>query len=369
MKIALVINIPAPYRIPVFEKLAEYLGDDFLVVFAARSEPNRSWNIKELKFNHLFLNENITEKKDGFNYVHNNIDVIKQLKIFNPDTIITTGFNPTHLYAWMFAKLFGKKHLTMTDGTIATEKHLSWLHKIIRRIVFSTSHAFIGAGKQSLALYKSYGIPAQSIFQSHLCAGNERFQNQNSFDKRSYGLMFSGQFTERKLPFFFAEIAKKVSLIRPDIRVLILGSGPLKESFLKQLENDRIDYTYPGFVSQEELPRYYSDTKLFLFTTRLDPWGVVANEALASGTPVLVTPHAGLANDLIMDGENGYILETNSDIWTERIIAILDDQKQWQRLSNNAIESVSTYTFENAAKGILNACNYANTQNLSKRDT
>jgi glycosyltransferase involved in cell wall biosynthesis len=359
MKVVLVINIPTPYRIPIFEKLAEYLGNNFLVIFAAHREPNRSWNLQSLHFNHIFLNENIIEKKDGFNYVHNNIDVIQQLKIFNPDVIITTGFNPTHLYAWIFAKLFRKKHLTMTDGTIETEKHLSWLHKLIRKIVFSTSHAFIGAGQQSLALYQSYGVPSCAIFQSHLCAGNERFKNQKSFDERNYDLMFSGQFTERKLPFFFAEIAKKVSLTRPNIRVLILGSGPLKEEFLKQLEDDGIDYTYPGFVTQEELPRYYCDAKLFLFTTRLDPWGVVANEALASGTPVLVTPHAGLANDLVKNDDNGYVLETNSDLWATQILTTLDNPNYWQKLSYNAVKSVSSYTYENGAKGIFNACNYA----------
>ncbi|MFA6189056.1 MAG: glycosyltransferase family 4 protein [Sulfuricurvum sp.] len=361
MKVALVINIPAPYRIPIFEKLSEYLGNNFLVIFAARTEPNRTWNIKELKFNHLFLNENITEKKDGFNYVHNNPDIWKHLKDFNPDVIITTGFNPTHLYAWLFAKLFRKKHLTMTDGTIETEEHLSWLHKLIRKIVFSTSHAFIGAGQQSLALYQSYGIPSRAIFQSHLCAGNERFKNQKSFYERNYDLMFSGQFTERKLPFFFAEIAKKVSHIRPNIRVLILGSGPLKEEFLKQLVDDHIEYTYPGFVSQEELPSYYCDAKLFLFTTRLDPWGVVANEALASGTPVLVTPHAGIANDLVKNDDNGYILNTDSALWATQILATLDNPEQWQKLSTNAVKSVNSYTYENAAMGILNACSYAYT--------
>lgn len=359
MKVALVINIPTPYRIPIFEKLSEYLGDDFLVIFAARTEPNRAWNIQELKFNHLFLNENITEKADGFNYVHNNLDVIKHLKSFKPDVVIITGFNPTHLYAWMYAKLFNKKNIYMTDGTIESEKHLSVLHKILRKIVYSTSSAFIGAGQQSLALYQSYGIPSHAIFQSHLCAGNDRFKNQKTFDKRNYDLMFSGQFTERKLPFFFAEIAKKVSLIRPNIRVLILGSGPLKEEFLKQLEDAKIDHTYPGFVSQEELPSYYCDAKLFLFTTRLDPWGVVANEALASGTPVLVTPHAGIANDLVKNDYNGYVIETDSDLWATRILTTLDNPNQWQKLSTNAVESVSNYTYENAAMGILNACNYA----------
>ncbi|MDP3464758.1 MAG: glycosyltransferase family 4 protein [Sulfuricurvum sp.] len=358
MKIVIVTNIPAPYRLPIFEKIAKKLGDNFLVIFAARTEPNRSWNIGKLNFKHLFLNENITEKSDGFNYVHNNPDIWKHLKKFNPDVIITTGFNPTHLYAWMYAKLFAKKHIPMTDGTLESEKHLSPLHKIIRKLVYATSHAFIGASTSSLKLFRNYNIPKESIFQSHLCINNEHFQNTLKFDDRPYDLMFSGQLTERKLPFLFADIAKKVSDQIKGIKVLILGDGPLKKDLLERLKNDNIDYEYAGFVEQKMLPLYYSQAKLFLFTTRLDPWGVVANEALASGTPVIVTPHAGVADDLVQNSFNGYVLEAESDVWAKYSVEILQDSAKWQILSENARKSVDQYTFENAANGILNACEY-----------
>lgn len=355
----MVTNIPVPYRIPIYTKLSEQLGENFLVIFAAKTEPNRSWKLGELKFNHLFLNENISEKSDGFNYVHNNFDVIKQLKEFNPDVVITTGFNPTHLYAWMYAKLFRKKYIPMTDGTIDSEKHLTWLHRLVRRIVYKTSQAFIGASEHSKELYKLYGIREQSIFQSHLCIENERFYNEERYQDRKFDLMFSGQFTERKLPFLFAEIAKKVSDRVSGLKVLILGSGPLKEEFLGRLMHDNINVEYAGFVGQEELPSFYASARLFLFTTRLDPWGVVANEALASGTPVFVTPYAGVTADLVKDGENGFVLESNSDVWADRIVELLQDLVLWKKLSLNAKESVEKFNFDNAAKGILNACEYA----------
>ena len=358
LKIVLITNIPAPYRVPIYTKLAEQLGDNFLVIFAAKTEPNRSWNTGNLEFKHLFLNENITKKSDGFNYVHNNFDVIKHLKAFNPDVVITTGFNPTHLYAWMYAKLFSKKHIPMTDGTIESEKHLSWIHKLVRRVVYKTSHAFLGASKGSKVLYKSYGVLEKSIFQSHLCVDNERFSNNERYNERTFDLMFSGQFTERKLPFLFAEIAKKVSEQIPGLKVLVLGNGPLKDEFLGKFKNNKINVEYAGFVDQSELPDHYASTRLLLFTTRLDPWGVVANEALASGTPVLVTPYAGVAGDLVKDGVNGYVLSADSDVWAERVVELLQNSELWEKLSQNAVGSIKGFTFSNAAKGILNACEY-----------
>lgn len=359
MKVVLITNIPAPYRLPIFERIWSEFGDRFLVIYAADREKNRSWNLPEIKFNHIFLKKRVTAKKDGFNFVHNNLDVWSRLKEFNPDVVVTTGFNPTHIYAYVFARMYNKKHIPMTDGWLFTEKDLSIFHKLLRKLIFSTSHAFIGASEASLLLYNSYGIESEKLFKSHLCVENKRFYNTIEFENREYDLMFSGQFTDRKMPLFFSEIAGKVSKEFPKLKVLVLGEGPLKEEFFSKLESLNIDFHYAGFVTQEELPSFYSRSKLFLFTTKLDPWGVVVNEALASGTPVLTTPFAGVANDLIINGKNGYVLPVDSKFWSQKIISLLNNQVQWNNLSIFSKRSVREFNFDAAAKGIVEACEFA----------
>lgn len=359
MKLCIVTNIPVPYRIPIYEIISNYYGENFLVIYCAKSESNRKWKLDNFNFNYIFLKENVKAKKDGFNYVHNNLDIFKELNKFNPDIIITTGFNPTHLYAWFYSKLFFKKHIPMTDGWLYSEKDLSLTHKMIRKIVFKTSSSFIGASKNSIELFESYGIKKEKIFQSHLCIDNDRFKNSINFHHRKYHIMFSGQFTDRKIPFFFCDILKELSKRINNLKVLILGSGPLEKEFFKKLDSFKIDYDYPGFVSQEELPKFYSNSKLFLFTTKLDAWGVVVNEAMASGTPVISTPYAGVINDLVLDSKNGYILDIDVNKWADKIEIILSDEKLWNKLSSNGVERVQEFNFENAAKGILDASKYS----------
>ena len=359
MRFVIITNIPAPYRLPIYEKIYKEYGDNFLVIYAAKSEANRSWNLEGFKFNYIFLKENVKSKKDGYNYVHNNIDVIKHVRKFNPDVVITTGFNPTHLYAWLYTLLHKKKHIAMTDGWIESENHLSIIHRIVRKIVFKTSSAYIGASKNSLSLYKSYGVSEYDLFRSHLCINNKLFNNNITFEDREYDLMFSGQFLDIKLPFFFVEVAKKISVNIPNIKVLILGDGPLKKDFFKKLDKSHIDYHYAGFVQQKELPKYYSSSKLFLFTTKIDAWGIVANEAMASGTPVITTPYTGIVNDLLIDDMNGLIIDIDSTEWSDKIIEILEDKKKWEKLSQRAIKQVLNFNFDDAANGIINAAKYA----------
>lgn len=356
MKICIVTNIPVPYRIPIFNIINSILGKNFLVIYAARKEPNRLWDLGNLDFNHIFLEENIEEKQDGFNYVHNNKDILKHLISFSPDYIITTGFNPTHLYAYLYSKIFFKKHIYWSDGTIFTEKNLTWKHELLRKIIFNTTYSFLGPSNDNKKLYMSYGINENKIFKTHLCVDNNRFDNSMSFTDRKYDLIFSGQFIDIKQPIFFLNIVEEISF-KKKLNILIIGDGPLKEEIITKLNKiTNITYNYPGFVSQEELPYYYSMSRIFLFTTKLDAWGVVANESLASGTPVIVTPYAGVANDLVKDNVNGFVLDINKELWSEKIIEILDNETLWENLSKKAKLSVSDYTFKNAAEGILNSC-------------
>src|SRR6266540_2250832 len=109
MKVVLVTNIPTPYRVPVFNYI-DSLGEiEFSVIYCAKRESNRNWNYGYIKHKHIYLKENFSS--DGDNYIHKNQDVFSRLIELDPDVVITTGFNPTHLYAFSFALLKGKKHI------------------------------------------------------------------------------------------------------------------------------------------------------------------------------------------------------------------------------------------------------------------
>jgi len=357
-RILLVTNIPPPYRIPVFNLLAQKYGDDFTVIYCARRESNRNWVLPDINHSHVFLKENIKEKNGR--YIHNNRDVLSHLNSLKPDIVITTGFNPTFLYAFLWTLLHRKKHIPMTDGTMFSESFLTWKHKLIRKIVYKYSAGFIGASNGSVELYKSYGISGNKIFKSCLCVNNEKFiQNYIPMRFRKYDIMFSGQFIAGKMPNFFIEVAEKLTRIKKDLKVLIIGSGPLESKIIKDLKFYNINYNFQGFMKQESLPHLYANSKILLFPTLCDTWGVVANEACAAGTPVVTCNKAGVADDLIIAGLNGFVLPLDSDIWAKKILKLLGDESACRQMSKVAIQKVKEYNFEIAAEGIVNACKKA----------
>lgn len=210
-----------------------------------------------------------------------------------------------------------------------------------------------------MELFSSYGIEGNHIFKSHLCIDNERFLNYAQNKNRSYHLMFSGRFSKGKIPEFFVNVVKMVSSRIKELSLLVIGDGPLRNQFLAALDQTEIEYDYMGFIDQADLPHYYSDARILLLTTLSDAWGIVANEALASGTPVIVTPYAGIVNDLVIDGYNGFVIDLEPEKWADKVIQILMDNKFWQKLSDNSVNSVEQFNYQNAAEGIIHAGEFA----------
>jgi glycosyltransferase involved in cell wall biosynthesis len=116
-----------------------------------------------------------------------------------------------------------------------------------------------------------------------------------------------------------------------------------------------VESCFAGFARQDQLPQLYRSAKILLFPTQADVWGVVANEACASGLPVLVSPFAGSAGELIRDGENGFVLPLDIQQWTDAGVRLLSDADLYSSMSASGRALVQEYSFENAATGITNA--------------
>lgn len=352
---AIVTNIPTPYRNPVYARLP---SDQFQVIFCAQTEGNRQWRLPAPSFRHQFLRDKAPVVRDGYNYVHNNPDVWRALTQAQPSVVVSTGITPTHLYAFAWAKTHGAKHIYMTDGTLESERILGWKHRLVRRVVFAASQAFVVASKGGQDLLASYSVAPSKIFVSRLCADNTRFLNTAALD-RDFDVMFAGQLHERKLPMLFAAVCGGLVRRRGSCRALVVGDGPMRQAVLERLTAEGVTVTYPGFVQPDALASWYARSKLLLFTTRLDPWGVVANEAMACGTPVITTPQAGVAGDLVLDGINGAVLPPTPDLWVQACCAMLDDVTLWAQRSAAAQEKVQEYSYDTAAQGLQAAYTYA----------
>ncbi|WP_225984706.1 glycosyltransferase family 4 protein [Noviherbaspirillum aerium] len=359
LRISLVSNELPPYRIPFFEALDRMPGVSLQALFCTRREPNRHWETPTLHFGHEFLKERIITIKGR--YIHNNPGVIAALHKFAPSVIITGGFNPTHLYAFAFAVARGIPHIAMTDGTDRSEKGLGRWHKAVRRMVYARSSAFIAASKGGTRLHHGYGVADDACFRSCLCVNNELFA-PSAQTRRDVDFLFCGRIEAVKNPLFAFDVALATARkLGRRTSIMFVGAGP-QEGELRELAAHHaamVDASFHGFMSHDELPRIYQAARIFLFPTTWDPWGVVANEACAAGLPVLVTPEAGVAGELVLNGHNGHVEALDVESWSANAARLLTQTDDWERLSRNSMAMASEYTYANAAKGVVDASLHA----------
>jgi glycosyltransferase involved in cell wall biosynthesis len=356
-KIALVVNEPPPYRIPVFNRVAAMPGVTLRVIFCCRREPNRQWDLPPIAFDAVYLRERISTVQGR--YIHNNPDVLVALERFRPDVVVGNGFNPTHLYAMAWCGLRRRPYVPMTDGTLRSEQALSRLHAGIRRQVYRRARAFIAASQGGVALYQSYGVSSARCYQSCLCIDNARFRSGPDAPPKSRDFIVCGRLEPGKSPDVALEVAARcATLLGRRMRLLFVGSGSM-DAPLRQMAAalaDRVDVEFHGFAAQRELPALYQSARLFLFPTRADVWGVVANEACAAGLPVIVTPEAGVAGELVIHGHNGYVLPLDVEVWAALAASLLANEGRRRALGQRSQLLVEPYSFGRAAQGIVDAC-------------
>ncbi|MEY8215419.1 MAG: glycosyltransferase family 4 protein [Colwellia sp.] len=356
MKTVFVTNIPAPYREKVHETVSNEYKGNYHVIYCSAIEENRKWKFNLGNYARTFLTSKTLSYKGREIYLSS--DIRRVLDNINPDVVMIGGFSLPMVIAYIWAITHRKKIISFSDANCESEGRLSFFHKLVRKLFYRVSHAFVGASKKTQVLFKSYGAKSHQLFQSHLCANNGMFEGSSKpFEQRPYDVILCGQMIKGKMFDFSLDVISLMKVRKPDIAVKILGTGPLKEHILARLNELGIEYDYPGFVNQEELPLHYSTAKIFFFPSLRDAWGVVANEACAAGTPVFTCSVVGAANELIVHGKNGYVMDVDASLWANKAIALLASSS-WSKMSDCCVSSVLPYTYENAAQGIVLASNY-----------
>lgn len=363
VRVGFVINCPAPYRNAPLEILARNPELVCRTFFCSKLEPIRNWRVDGLNFDHEYLKERFY--LSGDKVVHTNPDIWPALKRFKPDVVITAGFNPTYLFAYLYCRFHGAKHIAWTDGTAISEAVLTPIHRFVRHHIYPRSAAYVGASDGSTELYRNYKVPESLIFKAHLATDNARFFAVRGVAKQ-YDFIFSGRFAKVKNPLFAIDVVRGVARkLGRTVSIAFIGAGDMEPQMREAAKVEGVEAHFLGFAQQDELPLRYAASRVLLFPTLWDPWGVVANEACAAGVPVIVTPVAGAANELVVHERNGYVLPLEVDLWVDAAAKLLTDATLYERFSNESRQIVREYTFENAAKGLLDAIHAAAGRSVS----
>jgi glycosyltransferase involved in cell wall biosynthesis len=171
-------------------------------------------------------------------------------------------------------------------------------------------------------------------------------------------ILFVGRLVPEKGIFDLLEAyAKLESSLRSEVGLVFAGDGISKEELVQQAK--RISpgaICFPGFAQREDLAGLYALAETLVLPTHSDPWGLVVNEAMACGLPIVVSSVAGCSADLVEDGWNGYVVPPrDSEKLSVAIDSLLRQPELKQTMSAHSLERIRKYSPEACADGLAAA--------------
>jgi glycosyltransferase involved in cell wall biosynthesis len=166
---------------------------------------------------------------------------------------------------------------------------------------------FLYVGQRNREYLMHYGAPADRLFFSPHCVDNDAFAAAGSGAQRAQGrrrVLFVGKLIDRKHP---ADLLHAVARLRDEaVQVAFAGSGELEAELRQIAAASSVDADFMGFVNQSKLPAVYGSADLLVLPSDgQETWGLVVNEAMACGTPAIVSDAVGCGPDLIDAGRTG----------------------------------------------------------------
>lgn len=328
-RLAIVATHPVQYFAPLYRALAE--RSDLTVFFAHRATPQQQaaagfgtafeWDVDlTAGFRHVFL-DNIAQTPDATTFKGCDTPRIgAHLAEGAFDAVMTTGwYTRTHLQTVLACRRQRRPVLVRSDSQLGYQP--SRLKRAVKRFAYPVLlRAFDGVitvGTRSRAFLTHHAYPPARIFHAPHAIDTARFAAGAASEagravRAAAGLaddqrvvLFAGKLLPFKRPL---DVVEAVSRLDPDGRtaVLVAGSGPLEAAMRARAEALGVPLHILGFVNQSRMPAAYAAADvLVLPSTGRETWGLVTNEALASGTPVIVSDAAGAAPDIAADGHVG----------------------------------------------------------------
>lgn len=371
-KLVIVTEIIAPYRIPVFNALAQRQELDLHVVFLSENDPTiRQWRVytDEIEFHYDVLPS--WRRRLGKYNVLINRGVLSTLNKLRPDAVLCGGYN--YMTSWQaayWARFHRVPLLLWSESTALDKRHGHRPVEFLKAQFLHLCRSFVVPGRSSLNYLKDFGISDQLIFTAPNAVNVTLFSKPaklarcNQFEVRvrrslpSRYFLFVGRLVKAKGIFELLETYAQLDTeIRDKVGLVFVGDGADRPALMERAA--RIapgTIQFPGFIHREGLSDFYALADALIFPTHSDPWGLVVNEAMSCGLPVVVTGVAGCVADLVQDGWNGFVVAPKDHVaLASAMTRLASDSVLRMEMGSRSRERIEAYSPEAWAEGLVNA--------------
>lgn len=333
--------IPSPYQRQLFDRLSQAQVFDVRVLYYAMGAHDRQWQHPELAAFESVMPGVQLRWLGGSAYC--NPRVLRSVFEVDADVVVVSDYSvPTAQVAMRALGMRGRTWVFW--GEVPGFNQRSRIGSFMRRRLqapLATATAIAAIGSKAVTAYEEL-FPGKTIFNipyfCDLAPYQEARRKRPAVQGGSVDILFSGQLIARKGCDILVEAFSKVASKHPHARLVMLGGGPERpvlEGMVPDALRDRV--VFLGHREPHEIPDIFAAADIFCLPSRHDGWGVVINEAIGAGLPVIASDAVGAGHDLVRHGVNGYLTRTGDhEQLAEALDRIVGDAKLRARLTEGS---------------------------------
>ena len=387
MRVLLLNNLPAPYFLPVFRHLAIMSGWELLICFATRWRPDLGWSEGSVEatipartvylegpeapagkdrdesgnaasqFRRLLA----SWRKAGWNKIGALLGLLWRER---PEYLVCYGYTQTpQLTLLLWALLFGVPFALIGDANIHCDRARGVrriLKRLWLRLLTAKAAAILTIGTANRQFWKKYGASDERMFHVPFAVDNQKFSDVGAEKgaapsglKGRVRFISVGRLIERKNVGLLIEAMQQLGPTEA-AGLMIAGDGEQRAQLVAAAgEDQRI--VFLGNVRPDDLPQCYNMADVMILAARDEPWGLVTNEAMASGLAVIAHAECGSAVDLV-SSENGIILQSFA---VAEIVAamrrLIGNPTELEEMKRNSRKKIVAWSVEAAATSLIAA--------------
>lgn len=383
-RLGILTSHPIQNQAPLFRNLAASPQIDLSVYFCSRMgldpvhDPGFGqfvqWKILLTEgYSFKFLkNYPLSRNLNNF-FAFFNPSLIKRLARDRLDALMVHGYaNATCWIAFAAARFLRIPIFLHGETVLGTEKPwFSWIKRKALKKLFSHIQAFLFIGTESRKFYESYAIPDGQLFFTPYCVDNDFFMAQDKIFKSDQScfktelgippnvpvILCASKLIPRKRPFDLLQAFEK---LQRKAGLLIVGNGELRaemENYVRRKAINNVFFT--GFINQNEISKYYAIADIFVLPSGFEPWGLVINEAMCFGLPIITTQRVAAAVDLVSH-ENGFIYPAfDVSALAGYLDYLISHEAERKRMGEMSLRIIAGWNYNRSVAGIISALEYA----------
>lgn len=381
MTLGIVFDRFGPYHIARISAANKYIPSIGIEIFGKTT--TYAWEKVDHKnnFDRITIFPNKTSNEVSISEIKRNI--YKSLNKIKLNVIAINGYhNPAALVLLLWALENNVSVILMSESTFIDRKRWKLVEYTKKNILNLFDAAIVG-GSPHVDYLKDLGFNKNKILTGYDVVDNEYFNEKTEYYrfegekiKKEKGLpdkyfLTSCRFIPKKnIPFMLTSYANYIKIKKEKaFGLVLLGSGPQEELIKNMIKNLGIKHKVflPGFKQYDELPIYYAFAKAFILPSKVEQWGLVVNEAMASGLPVIVSRNCGSSYDLVKNGKNGFLFDPTNE---EELISILnwctENEDKLQNMGEKSKAIIRSWSPELFGSNIKKAAEIALSTNKRK---